>query len=186
MGGSTGHASIALARQYPNLTFIVEYLPEIAAQGPEHLASQEDSPSLSGRISYKAHSFFDPQPIQDADIYLLRNVMHNWSDDDCTRILTHMVQILKPGARILIMDIVVPELRSLPVFKERLLRARDLNMLQAFNHPERRLQDWKAIFSRVDGRLQVKDIEQPAGSVLSIIELGLEGALGNTGPRVQL
>lgn len=34
------------------------------------------------------------------------------------------------------MDIVVPELGSLPVFKERQLRARDLNMLQAFNHPE--------------------------------------------------
>lgn len=47
-----------------------------------------------------------------------------------------MVQIIKPRARTLIMDIVVPELGSLPVFKERLLRARDLNMLQAFNHPE--------------------------------------------------
>jgi 6-hydroxytryprostatin B O-methyltransferase len=109
--------------------------------------------SLSGRISYKAHSFFDPQPVKDADVYLFRNVTHDWSNDDCTRILMHVVQILNPRARILIMDIVVPELGFLRVFKEHLLRACDVNMLQAFNHPGRSLQDWKAIISRVDGRL---------------------------------
>lgn len=69
MDGSAGYASIALPRQYPNLTFIVKDLPDIVAQGPEHLASQEDSPSLSGRISYKAHSFFKTQSVKDdADI----------------------------------------------------------------------------------------------------------------------
>lgn len=174
MGGSTGHASIALARQYPELTFIVEDLPEVIAQGPEYVSSQEDSRSLKRRVSYKAHSFFDPQPVQDADVYLFRTVMHNWSDDDSVRILMHLVQILKPRARILIMDVVLPDPGTLPASKERLLRMRDLSMLQIFNHPERSLQHWKTIFSRVDRRLQVTRVEQPAGSVLSIIELGLE------------
>lgn len=43
-------------------------------------------------------------------------------------------------------------------------------------------------FSRVDGHLQVKGIEQPAGSVLSVIELGLEVEPASTadGARVQL
>ncbi len=52
----------------------------------------------------------------------------------------------------------------------------------------RSLQDWKVTFSRVDGHLQVKDIEQSAGSVLSVIELGLEVEPASTadGARVQL
>lgn len=120
------------------------------------------------------HQTWFSQPVKDADVYLFQNVMHNWPNDDCTQILTYVVQILKPQAHILIMDIVVPELGSPSVFKERLLRARDLNMLQPFNHPERSFQDWKAVLSRVDGGLEVKNIDQPAGSVLSIIELGLE------------
>lgn len=181
MGGSTGHASIALARQYPDLTFIVEDLPEVIAQGPEYLASQEDCKSLSGRIFYRTHSFLDPQPVKDADVYFFRTVIHNWSDDDSVRILSHLVQVMKPGARILIMDIVLPAPGSLPASKERLLRVRDLNMLQVFNHPERSLQDWKAIFSRVDERLEVNRVEHPAGSVLSIVELGLEGTMDTNG-----
>ena len=42
MGGSTGHASIALARRYPELTFIVEDLPEVVEEGPKYLTSQND------------------------------------------------------------------------------------------------------------------------------------------------
>ncbi|KAJ5618274.1 hypothetical protein N7528_006917 [Penicillium herquei] len=174
VGGSTGHASIALAQNFPDLTFIVEDLPEVADGGPAYLESQDEYRELASRISYKACSFFDPQPVKDGDVYLLRMILHDWGFDDSVKILSRLVETLKPGARILIMDSVLPDPGSVPSSKERFLRMRDLTMLQVFNSQERDVEDWKKIFTRVDSRLTVKQIIQPAGSVMSIIELALE------------
>jgi 6-hydroxytryprostatin B O-methyltransferase len=171
VGGSTGHASIALARRYSELTFIVEDLPEVVEEGPKYLASQDDGYTLESRVSYKAHNFFDPQPVRDADVYLLRMILHDWAFADSVRILTHLAEALKPGARIIIMDTVLPDPGSIPVSKERLLRVRDLTMMQVFNSQERHLEDWKEIFSKVPRGLKVEQVKQPAGSVLSLIVL---------------
>lgn len=51
----------------------------------------------------------------------------------------------------------------------------DLEMMNQFNAQERELGDWMALFSKVDGRVTVKSIHQPPGSVMSVIELALEG-----------
>ncbi|KAJ5948878.1 hypothetical protein N7454_002185 [Penicillium verhagenii] len=163
VGGSTGHASIALAEKYPDLRFVVEDLPEVAAGGPAYLASQENGSVLASRVSYKAHSFFEPQPIHDADVYLLRMILHDWAFDDSVRILTNLFAALKPGARIIIMDTVLPDPGSIPASKERLLRVRDLTMMQVFNSQERHLEDWQDIFAKVDARLKIEQIVQPAG-----------------------
>lgn len=174
MGGSTGHASIALAQEFPDLSFIVQDLPEVVAGGPTYLTSQGDGQDLSPRISYIAQNFFDPQPVKDADVYLLRMILHDWPFDDSVRILRRLVEALKLGARILIMDTVLPDPGVIPVSKERLLRVRDLTMMQVFNSQERHLEDWNEIFTQVDQRLKVRSLTQPAGSVLSIIELALD------------
>ncbi|KNG91390.1 putative O-methyltransferase [Aspergillus nomiae NRRL 13137] len=173
VGGSTGHTSVALARKFPDLTFVVEDLPEVVAEGPEYLSSLDDARDLKPRVSYRAHSFFDPQPVQDADVYMLRMILHNWSFDDCVRILSRLVQTLKPGARIIIVDIVLPGPGVIPASKERLLRAQDLIMQQVFNGMERQLEDWMGIFRKVDERLKVK-IKEPYGSLMSLIELSLD------------
>ncbi|KAJ5703181.1 hypothetical protein N7488_010729 [Penicillium malachiteum] len=174
VGGSTGHASIALAQNFPDLTFIVEDLPEVADAGPSYLESRDEPRELASRISYKACSFFDPQPVNDGDVYLLRMILHDWGFDDSVKIMSRLFETLKPGARILIMDSVLPDPGSIPSSKELPLRMRDLTMLQVFNSQERDVEDWKKIFTRVDSRLTVKQIIQPAGSVMSIIELALE------------
>ncbi|CEJ55408.1 hypothetical protein PMG11_01669 [Penicillium brasilianum] len=174
VGGSTGHASIALARRYPELTFIVEDLPEVVEGGPKYLASQDDRQALEGRVSYKAHSFFDPQPVQDADVYLLRMILHDWASADSVRILKHLAEALKPGSRIIIMDTVLPDPGSIPVSKERLLRVRDLTMMQVFNSQERHLEDWEDIISKVPRGLRMDQVIQPSGSVLSLIGLALK------------
>ncbi|KAM3429292.1 hypothetical protein NHJ13734_008232 [Beauveria thailandica] len=173
-GGSTGHASIALARQYPKLRFIVQDLREVVEGGPEYLASQDDENNLQARVSYKSHNLFDPQPVHDAHVYLLRMILHDWPLDDCVRILTRLAEALKPGARIIVMDTVLPDPGSIPVSKERLLRVRDLTMMQVFNSQERHLEDWMAIVGKISPRLTVQQVIQSAGSVLSLIVLAAE------------
>ncbi|KAM5343387.1 hypothetical protein ACJ41O_011924 [Fusarium nematophilum] len=172
VGGSTGHSSVALANCFPQLDFIVQDLASVVPGGEQYVASLADA-SLAERIKFQPHNFFEPQPITGADVYLLRMILHDWPFEDSVQILKNLVPALKGGSRILIMDTVLPVPGSIPAAKERLLRVRDLTMMQVFNSLERGIEDWKAIFAKADSRLEVKSVSHPPGSNLSLIELVL-------------
>ncbi|KAL9105865.1 MAG: hypothetical protein Q9227_009028 [Pyrenula ochraceoflavens] len=170
IGGSSGHASIALARSYPHLSFVVQDLPETIANCSlkEELASD---PEIASRISYMPHDFFQPQPIKDADVYLLRMIIHDWPDPEAIKILKHTFNALEnPGARILIMDTVLPPSGSITTIDESRLRVRDLTMMQVFNAKEREADDWKALLESFD--LRILDMKQPEGSVMAVMNIG--------------
>lgn len=59
-----------------------------------------------GRIDVRGGSFFDLVP-EGADIYLLIRVLHDWSDDDCIRILRNCRAAMSPGARLLVVDQII-------------------------------------------------------------------------------
>lgn len=46
----------------------------------------------------------------------------------------------------------------------------DLTMLEIGNAKERDLDEWKALFQQADTRFVLKDVQQPPGSALSILE----------------
>lgn len=51
-----------------------------------------------------AHDFFSPQPIKDADIFLLRTILHDWSDKYALQILRHLRAAATPTTRLLVLD----------------------------------------------------------------------------------
>lgn len=56
-----------------------------------------------------AHDFFTPQPIQGARAYYLHSVLHDWSDDDCVKILEALQPAMKKGySTLLVNELVVP------------------------------------------------------------------------------
>ena len=58
---------------------------------------------LDGRIAVEGGSFFDGVP-GNADIYLLVAVLHDWSDEDCIRILRSCCAAMSSEARLLIIE----------------------------------------------------------------------------------
>lgn len=56
--------------------------------------------------------FFTQQPVT-ADVYYFRSIFHNWADKYCIRILQNLVPALKPGARIVIHERILPGLETL-------------------------------------------------------------------------
>ena len=56
---------------------------------------------LGGRIAVVPGSFFDSVPAS-ADVYLLVRVLHNWSDEDCLRILRACSVAMQPGSLLLV------------------------------------------------------------------------------------
>lgn len=72
----------------------------------QEIVSKE--PGLRSRIMFVEHDFFQTQPLT-AEVYLFRQILHDWSDTDCVRILKALLPALKTGARILISECVMPE-----------------------------------------------------------------------------
>ncbi|KAF1813460.1 S-adenosyl-L-methionine-dependent methyltransferase [Eremomyces bilateralis CBS 781.70] len=169
IGGSAGHASIALANAYPSLTFVVEDLPHVVAQGAEALPEP-----LKSRISFLPLDFFTPQPVKDADVYILRQICHDWSDKYAVKILENLLPAMKKGAKLVIMDGLIPPPNAIPKLDEAQVRMVDLVMMTHFNGKERDLEDWKGLFAQASPKLKLLNTKTPAGSVYSILELEME------------
>jgi hypothetical protein len=101
VGGSIGHISITLLEKHPNLRCCVQDLPEVISQAtvPDH---------LKGRLEYVEHSFFTEQKVR-ADVYLLRSILHDWSDKYAIDILRNLIPALDPGAKVVINEVCLQE-----------------------------------------------------------------------------
>ncbi|KAK4889758.1 hypothetical protein LTR27_011470 [Elasticomyces elasticus] len=121
-------------------------------------------------VAFMEHDFFDPQPVKHADVYFFRWIFHDWADGKCVSILKALIPALKSGARVLIMDAVLPQVGALPTGMERRMRIFDVMMHALFAARERELDDWVSIFAEADERFVLKAVRQPEGSRLSVME----------------
>jgi chemotaxis methyl-accepting protein methylase len=117
MGGAQGYAAFAIASAFPQLKLIVQELASMVT--PENIAAIPES--LKSRVSFQVHDFFTEQDVQ-ADVYFIRWCMHNWSDKYAIKILRALIPALKPGARVLINDGVLPEPGTAGIVEEKALR----------------------------------------------------------------
>ncbi|KAF7314104.1 Methyltransf-2 domain-containing protein [Mycena chlorophos] len=124
VGSGNGQVSLHIARKYPELRIVNQDLASQIAGAeqywrqnlPSHI--DQDLVEFQGkfspaRCSYHpiimiAHDFFTPQPVKDADIFLLRYITHNWQDDKVVQILQHLRHAAKPETRLVLIDDVVP------------------------------------------------------------------------------
>ena len=114
LGGSGGHICAAIAHTFPDLNFIVQDLPEvIQARDPNRLPA-----TVRDRIQFMPHDFMKPQPII-ADLYLFRYIFHGWADGPVVKILRQLIPVLKPGARVLVNECILPEPGTASLTKER-------------------------------------------------------------------
>ena len=170
VGGSSGHASLAIAEHFPRLSFVVQDLPETITNANKSFNASHSA--VKDRIQFMAHDFFQPQPLTDADVFLLRMIIHDWPDVKALTILRNLGRMLrKPKARIIIMDTVLPRPGTVTTLKERQLRVKDLTMMQVFNARERELDDWEQLIQQAG--LKLFHIQQPEKSNMAILEIGL-------------
>ncbi|MFI9403521.1 methyltransferase [Nocardia sp. NPDC052316] len=104
VGGGEGALLTEILRRAPRSTGILFDLPEVLASAPGRLAEL----GLTDRCAIEAGSFFDAVP-QGGDAYLLKHILHDWTEDDAGRILTTVRAAMKPDARLVIIELVVPE-----------------------------------------------------------------------------
>jgi hypothetical protein len=54
------------------------------------------------------HDFFAPQPVKNADVFLLRQIVHDWPDDAAIKILAQLREAATPKTKLVIVDQVIP------------------------------------------------------------------------------
>ncbi|TGO38103.1 hypothetical protein BHYA_0082g00460 [Botrytis hyacinthi] len=168
VGGAKGTVGIELLIFLPKLKCIV--------QGRLEVVGDTTIPDdLQDRLSFMAHDFFGEQPVKEANLYLICNVLHDWSDKYAARILQNLIPALKRGARILVCDRVLPAPCTLTPYQMRRQRADDLYMKGIQDARVRDPNDWEQLFASVDEIFKPFQVETVDGSELSTICATWEG-----------
>jgi 2,7-dihydroxy-5-methyl-1-naphthoate 7-O-methyltransferase len=104
VGGGTGAMLASLLRRHPHVRGILVDFPGTIARAGEILTPA----GVAGRVTLRGQSFFDPLPAG-ADLYLLKNVLNDWPDEETVAILRRCAQAAHPGGRIAVLGGVSPD-----------------------------------------------------------------------------
>jgi hypothetical protein len=157
VGGANGTLVLALLRAHPQLTGQVLDLPHVV----EGALAAAERAGLRQRFTVVVGDFFDRVP--SADYYLMKWVLHDWSDDDCVRILRNCRKAGGPGARLLIVEALLGDVgRPDPV------ALFDMNMLAVSGGRQRSLEELDQLGEAAGWR---RTALSPTRTIDSLLEL---------------
>jgi hypothetical protein len=103
VGGGQGFLLASILRGYPKVQGVLFDRPEVVSGIPASAFA-----GCEGRISIEAGSFFERVP-DDCDAYILKHIIHDWSDEHCQTILGLMREKLPKVGRVLVCEMVVSD-----------------------------------------------------------------------------
>jgi hypothetical protein len=157
IGGSQGFILSLVLQKYPDMRGILFDLPTVVQGAPNFIKSY----GLENRIDIRGGNFFESIP-GGADAYLLKHILHDWSDEDCLRILKNIYAVAEPGTKLLVVDAVIGA-RNEHEFGKIL----DIQMLVHLRGKERTQAEWKGLLHAA--RFQLTRIV-PTPSFAHVIE----------------
>ncbi|THC52406.1 methyltransferase [Streptomyces sp. A1499] len=156
VGGGRGGLLLAVLRGRPGLSGVLfDQTPAIST----HVLSGEEA--VRGRWSAESGDFFTTVP-EGGDVYVLKHVLHDWPDEGCLRVLRNCRAAMAPGARVVIVESVLPEGNAPHPGK-----AMDLAMAAVVNGQERTREEFAALLAAAELRLTRV---LPTAAFLSVVE----------------
>jgi hypothetical protein len=104
VGGATGNMLGHILSRYPQPRGILFDRPHVVTDAPALLRAH----GVEGRVTIEHGSFFETVPAG-GDAYILSHIIHDWTEPQCQTILGNCRKAMKPGARLLIVEFVLPE-----------------------------------------------------------------------------
>ncbi|XP_078166127.1 trans-resveratrol di-O-methyltransferase-like [Carex rostrata] len=135
VGGNTGTAVKIIAEAFPLLRCTVLDLPHVVAE-----ANLEDD-------SFNVVAGNMLEKIPPAEAFLIKNVLHDWRDEDCVGILKRCKEAIKPrkdGSKVIIVDIIQDFKNNNPKATET-GHLFDILMMSCHGSKERNKQEWHEI-----------------------------------------
>jgi len=160
VGGGIGAITMQLAKAHPHLQLKLQDLPDRIVQASTQVWPKECPEAIrEQRIEFKVIDFLAESPIKGCDVYLLKNIIHDWPDKSCVQILRGVRDAMKPSSRVLVQEFVLqhadrvadnssafkqapkPMLPNYGVGKIRQYNL-DIDMMVMLNSQERRLEEF--------------------------------------------
>jgi len=103
VGSGHGLLLAAILQAAPEARGVLLDLPSVAAGAQQRIAAA----GLTGRCEIIGGDFFASVPAG-GDCYVLANVIHDWDDDRAVAVLRNCYAAMPSGARVLIIEVVLP------------------------------------------------------------------------------
>jgi hypothetical protein len=143
MGGGIGVLLTEILKAYPSINGILVDTSSVVAEAKKMIKAQR----IEERCKIIACDFFKSVP-SGGDLYLLSNVLHDWSDERCKNILRNCHKSMKATSKLLGLEMVIPDGNGPSVAK--LL---DLEMFVVTGGRERTEKEFVDLFSSSGFRL---------------------------------
>ncbi|MDQ4122864.1 MAG: acetylserotonin O-methyltransferase [Acidobacteriota bacterium] len=121
-----------------------------------------ENAGVAERVQTVSGDFFAEIPVE-ADIYLMKFILHDWNDEQCDQILQNLAKSAKPGSKVLLVETVVEENDNQPSAS----KVMDLNMLVMTGGKERTATEYAQLFEKAGFKLINV---HPTPSPLQIVE----------------
>lgn len=159
IGGGNGVMMYTILNESPGSLGII-FDEEIVIEKTKELIPLD----LKERCSVAIGSFFEKVP-EGADLYTMKWIIHDWSDDECVQILKVCYDAMPEGAKLLIIDAVIPD-HSLN--RPHIAKLLDIVMLACLTGRERTLSEFRVLLEK--SGLQFNRLIQIGTEAKSIIE----------------
>ncbi|NEA57520.1 hypothetical protein G3I60_26040 [Streptomyces sp. SID13666] len=103
-GGGKGTHLTAILAANPHLQGTVFD----TANGVVEAAAVIEAAGVGDRCEVVVGSFFDSVP-EGADLYVLKNILHDWNDEESVQILSNIRKAMAPGGRVVVLSSVLSE-----------------------------------------------------------------------------
>jgi SAM-dependent methyltransferase len=156
IGGSSGTLVHSLMTANPKLHGIILDLADVAPRA----AAAAVALGLAERSRALAGDFFASVP--EADLYLLKHILHDWNDGQAVRILQNCRRAMRPGGPVVVIELVLSEIGEpgpAPLM--------DLNMMVMLTGRERSRSEYRALLKQAGFQL---DKSSPVRSSMAVIE----------------
>ncbi|RWS24792.1 hypothetical protein B4U80_13170 [Leptotrombidium deliense] len=158
VGGGNGKFLIEILEQTPNAKGTVLEIQSVI----EATKKAIEESNLQDRCTTFVGSFFDVIP-PNGDCYILRNCLHDWNDEKALKILVNIRKQMKPGTKLLAMEMKIPDGTEPHLYKEV-----DMHVLAHFAGRKRTKADFESLFAQSSLKL-IRFVEFKTGP-MSIIE----------------
>ncbi|GAA1072918.1 methyltransferase [Nocardiopsis metallicus] len=156
VGGADGSVLAALLADEPERRGVVMDLPGVVPAATARMSAA----GLADRVSVVGGDFFAGVP--SADVYLLSAVLHDWPDEDCARLLARVGEAARPGARLVVIESLLP-----PGDEQHPSKLSDLIMLTMAGGRERTESEYTTLLG-ASGFVVDRIIMAPAGGYSAI------------------
>jgi O-methyltransferase domain/Dimerisation domain len=157
VGGATGNLLAHIVARYPQCRGVLYDRPHVVADAPAFLRKK----GVENRVRIECGDFFTSAPAG-GDAYILSHIIHDWTEEQCLTILSRCREAMKPGAKLLIVEFVLPEGNEPHIGK--LL---DMTMLVVTGGEERTANEYRTLLARAG--LTITRVV-PTDSDVSIVE----------------